>query len=323
MSILRKLESWLRCLPWYRRGARDADLERELRDHLDLEAEEQQAAGLSPKEAANAAHRALGNTLKIEEDVRAAWGLHWLETLAQDMRYALRMLRKSAGFTAVAVLTLALGIGANTTILSVFSGMILRKPPVRDPNGLLAITSKNPANVFAADRSRVSAVDYLDWRAQADDFSGMAAAYYDDFTISGTGLSPEFVSGARVSANFFQLMEAHAVLGRTILPGEDQADKDQAVLISAQLWKGAFAGDPKILGRTIRINGNTHTIVGVMPQDFSLYDSPSQVWFPLVFSADELGPGKRGFRFLRVFARLKPGVRISEAAAQMNAIAQR
>lgn len=244
-----------------------------------------------------------------------------MESLLHDLRFALRMLRKSPGFTAVAILTLALGIGANTTVLSIVSGLLLRQPPVRDPEGLITIMSKDPANKFPVPPP-VSAADYLDWRAQATDFRAMAAADFDDFTISGD-FTPEFVPGARVSANFFQVMQVEPVIGRLFAPGEDKTGKDQAVLISTQLWKGKFGGDPHILGRDVEINGNRHVIVGVIPAAFATYGSPAQIWSPLVFSNDELGPGKRSFRFLRVFARLKAGISISQAAAQMNTVAAR
>jgi predicted permease len=245
-----------------------------------------------------------------------------MQTLWQDVRFGFRTLRKSPALTALAILTLALGIGANTTVLSVVSGLVLRKPPVRDPDGLLAVTAKNPANVFEADLSSVSAADFLDWHQQATDFSSLTAAAFDDFTISGD-FTPEFVPGARVSANFFQVMEVRPIIGRPFLLGEDQPGQDRAVLISEQLWKAKFSGDPRVLGQSIKINGNRYSIIGVMPESFGVYDTPAQIWFPLVFSADELGLGKHSFRFVRVFGRLKPGVRISEAAAQMNIIAAR
>ena len=298
------------------------DLSAEMAEHLQEKIDALVASGLSCAEATRVARREFGNATLLAERSREVWQWPSLESFFSDIRFALRMLRKSPGFTAVAILTLALGIGANTTILSVVSSIILRKPPVRDPDGLLTITSKNPANVFAADRSRVSAADYLDWQEQATDFNGIAAADFDDFTIRGE-FAPEFVPGARVSANFFQVMGIQPAMGRPFLPGDDQPGKDHAVLLSIQLWRAKFAGDPHALGRSITINGNSYTIVGVMPEAFGVYDSPTQLWFPLVFSPDELGPEKRSFRFLRVFARLKPGIHLPEASAQMNTIAAR
>src|SRR5215831_17121586 len=150
MAIWRSLGSWLSWFPWYRRQAREADLERELRDHLDLEVEEQRAAGLSPEEAAHAAHRALGNTLKIEEDVRAAWGFQWLETLVQDLRFGLRMLRKNVSVTAVVVLTLALGVGANTAIFGLVNGVLLQRLPVRAPEEIVALVVQSSGSPLGA-----------------------------------------------------------------------------------------------------------------------------------------------------------------------------
>ncbi|HEV2315403.1 MAG TPA: ABC transporter permease [Candidatus Acidoferrales bacterium] len=320
---MRALRAWFsRFAGLFARQRRDRELADEMESHVQMHIEDNLARGMTPAEARRQALIKLGGVEQTKETYRERRGIPFLETLLQDIRFAFRMLRKSPGFTAVAVLTLALGIGANTTVLSVVSSIILRKPPVRDPDGLLTITSKNPANVFAADRSHVSAADYLDWQEQATDFSGIAAADFDDFTISGE-FAPEFVPGARVSANFFQVMEIQPTMGRPFLPGEDQPGKDHAVLLSTQLWKAKFAGDPHVLGQSIKINGNSYTIVGVMPEAFGVWDSPTQIWFPLVFSPDESGPGKRSFRFLRVFARLKPGIRMSEASAQMNTIAVR
>jgi len=321
-------EHWLYTIPLrlrslFHREQADQELDDELRDHVERKTEEYVAKGMTPQEARRVALREMGGVEKRKEECRETRRVTWLQDLLQDLRYGLRMLRKSPGFTAVAVLTLALGIGASTTVLSVVSSLILRKPPVRDPYGLLTITSKNPANVFAPGRSHVSVADYLDWRLQATDFSSIASAYFDDFTISGSDFTPEFVHGARVSANFFQVMEVQPVIGRPFMPGEDQRGKDQAVVISTQLWRQEFAADPHVLGRSFKINGNSHTIVGVMPPAFSVYDSPAQIWFPLVPSSDEFGPGKRGFRILRVFARLKRGVSLTESSAQMNTIAAR
>lgn len=307
----------------FRRARAENEIDEELRSHVANRAADLERKGFSRPEAVRRARIEFGGYQKYKEQIREGSGAPVLQALVQDIRYGARVLRKSPGFTAVAVLTLALGIGANTTVLSVVSGLILRKPPVRDPNRLLTVTSKNPANVFAADRSHVSVADYLDWRSQAADFSSMASAAFGDFTISGGDFTPEFIHGARVSANFFEVMEVQPVIGRLFLPGEDQPGKDQAVLISAQLWNGTFGGDPHVLGRTIKINGNRHTIAGVIPGSFGLYDGDAQIWFPLVPSADESGPGKRGIRMLRVFSRLKPGVKLADASVQMNTIAGR
>lgn len=320
MKVLLSVRSLLSAM--FRRARVEDEMDEELRSHIVNRASDLEREGFSALEAKRRARIEFGGYQKYKEQLREGSGAHFLEALVQDIRYGARVLRKSPGFTAVAVLTLALGIGASTTVLTVVNSLLLRKPPVRDPDGLLTIASKNPANVFAADRSRVSVADYLDWREQATDFSGIAAAKFDSFTISGD-FTPEFVPGARVSANFFQVMQVKLVLGRPFQPGEDQPGKDQAVVISAQLWKGKFDKDPRVLGRTMKINGNSNTIVGVMPEAFSLYDSPAQFWIPLVTSSDDSAPAQRAIRALRVFARLKPGMNLADASVQMDTIAAR
>src|SRR5579863_10136331 len=160
MAIWRRLDSWLSWFPWYRRQAREADLDRELRNHLELEMDEQQSAGLSPEQAAHAAHRALGNTLKIEEEVHSAWGVQWLEMLVQDVRYGLRQLRRSPGFAIAVVLTLAAGIGANTAIFSVIDGVFLRSLPYPQSNRLVY-----PLWIGNGEsEDSVGSADYLFWK---------------------------------------------------------------------------------------------------------------------------------------------------------------
>ncbi|PYU72930.1 MAG: ABC transporter permease [Acidobacteria bacterium] len=298
------------------------ELDADIREHIERETQDNVERGMTPEEARYAAMRKFGNVTLVKEDVREVWSSVWLGQLLQDVRYALRMLRKSPGFSAVAVLTLALGIGANTAIFSLVNGMLLRKPPVRDPNRLMVVSSKWAGNGGEWDRLPVSAPNFLDWRAQATAFNGMVAANFDDYTISG-GTMPERVSGGRVSCDFFHTLGVAATLGRTILPGEDQPGHDHVVVLSDGLWKEKFGGDPGILGRVIRVNGNSHTIVGVMPRSFRLWDFDARMWVPLAFSPEELAPAARNTRFLRVFARLKAGITAKQAVAEMDTIAQR
>jgi predicted permease len=319
----RGVERMLAWFPWYRRRSREVELERELRDHLELEAEEQQAAGLSAQEASRAAHLALGNTRRIEEDVRAAWGLRWLEILLQDLRYGLRMLGKSPGFSAVAVLTLALGIAANTTVFSGVNAFLLREASVHDPDRVAVISSVNPANVWAADRSTVSALDYFDWRAESASFSNMAAADFDDFTVGGSGVAPQWVPGARVSASFFNALGVFPARGRAIRPDENQAGRDGVVVLSYRLWQDRFGGDPHVIGRLMKVNGNPSTIIGIMPRGFELPQFDVDFWVPLVPLRDNLFGSARDDRYLYVFGRLKPGVSERGANVEMQTIAQR
>src|SRR5215469_13398983 len=195
MAIWRRLESWLSRFPWYRRQERDADLARELRDHLDLEADERRAAGLSPEEAAYAAHRALGNTLKIEEDVRAARGFQWFETLIQDVRFGLRMLRKSPGFTAVAVLTLALGIGGITAMFSAFDAVLVRPLPYADAGRLVMIWD----DMGKADATTTpTPAEWIEWRRLNSVFTDPATSQPAEATLSGDG-EPEQVPARKVT----------------------------------------------------------------------------------------------------------------------------
>lgn len=309
MGIRRRLESWL---PLRRRQAREADLERELRDHLDMEAEEQREAGLSAKEAECAARRALGNTLKIKEDVRTAWGFQRFETLIQDLRYGLRQLRRNAGFTAVAVITLALGIGANTAIFSVVDAVFLHAAPYVKSDQLVEISEKSPSG----EPDGVSAGDLAEWKAQNQAFQGMAAYRQWEFhSLSGVG-QPDEVWASPVSNNIFDLLGVNAAVGRTFGP-----DERQAIVLSHEYWRSHFSADPAVIGKLLALDGKAYVVVGVAPGDFEFPRANTQMWvaLPPAF-ADQNNHEERTYS---VIGRLKPGVTLSEAQAEMDLISHR
>ena len=310
MAIWRSLESWLSWFPWYRRRARDADLARELRDHLELEADEQRAAGLSPENAAYAAHRALGNTLMIEEDVRAAWGFQWLETLAQDVRYGLRMLRKSPGFTAVAILTLALGVGANSAIFGIVNAVLLRHLPVRAANRLVVIWINNQKNGWS--RIGPSGQDYLDWKEQSRSFEDLFLFEHGTGTVTGAS-EPEQVTGLRVTTNFGEFFGIKPLLGRTFRLDEASSKHNLAVL-SYSYWQRRYASSPTVVGQGMTLNGEPYTIIGVLSSELRTI-FPADVVVP--FDNDWL---KRVDSDLGVFGRLKPGVTPKQASSEIGVI---
>jgi putative ABC transport system permease protein len=305
------------------------DLDQDIRDFIEHETQDNIERGMSREEAHYAALRKFGNVLRIKEETREVWSMVWLEQLWQDIRFGLRMLVKNPGFTAIAVLTLALGIGVNSTIFSVVSTMLLRKPPVHDPDRLMMLFSRNKAaqRSSEADRSPVSPLDFLDWRAQATSFSGIAAASnfgnQSHVTLSG-GSEPERVPSAQVSANYFEVLGVSPVLGRGFLPGEDQPGHDRVALLRADLWNRSFGADPHVLGRTVKVNGDVYTVVGVMPETFrQLWIFPEQLWIPLALTTAQLTPAARAQRSLSVLGRLKPGITEAQAGSELATIAGR
>jgi putative ABC transport system permease protein len=305
-------------------------LDQDIRDFIEHETQDNIERGMPPEEASYAALRKFGNVAVIREDTREVWTMVWLEQLWRDVRFALRMLVKNPGFTAVAVLTLGLGIGVNSTIFSVVSTLLLRKPPVHDSDRLMMLFNKNIGAAGAGDaanHSPVSPPDFLDWRAQATAYSGIAAASSfenaSQVTLSG-GSEPESVPSAEVSANYFQVLGVSPALGRGFLPGEDQPGHDHLALLRADLWKQRFGADPQILGRTVKVNSEAYTVIGVMPDTLrQLWMFPEQLWIPLSYSSDQLSPAARAQRTLSVFGRLKPGITEAQARSELATIARR
>jgi putative ABC transport system permease protein len=313
---------WLRIKALFLRRKLDRDLEEELQFHLAMRAQKNGAEGSAPDEARVAARRRFGNVSLLKEICRELWTFAPLETFWQDVRYTVRMLLKNPGFTTVAVLTLALGISVNTTIFSVVNTMLLRQPPVQDPDRLMMVSTVDPTLNFNPDQSAVSAPDYLDWRAQNGSFAGMAAANFDTVTVSGD-VNPEQLPAGRIAPDYFAVAGVAPALGRTFLPGEDQAGRDHVVILSDAIWHSRFRSDRSVLGRTLKVNGAEYSIVGVMPASFHLANFPSKLWIPLVFTRENLSDAGRGDRWLNVFARLKPGVDIPRARSEMQSIAGR
>jgi len=288
-----------------RRGQqREDDLERELRSDLELEAEEQQADGVSAEEAQYRALRAMGNTALVKEDVRRAWGGLWAEQFWQDFKYGLRGLRRNKGFTFVAALSLALGIGGNAAIFSLVNAVLFRRLPFLEPNRLVQITGYYPKGAFAAMQEQSRTMDI--------------AAYSPgtEANLTGNGEAVR-LTGATVTANLFTVLGVEAEVGRTLRAGEDQPGRDHLVVLSDDLWRRKFGSDPAITGKVIAIDGVDREVIGVMPAAFDYPSASTQFWIPL-----EMDPSDSfeywHDNFLPLIARLKPEATLSQAQSELR-----
>jgi predicted permease len=238
--------------------------------------------------------------------------------LWQDLRYALRMLAKNPGFTAVAIIALALGIGANTAIFSVVNTVLLRPLPYKDPDRLMFVFEDSSKHGFPRDTPTVA--NFIDWRDQNRVFESMAAIAGASLNLTGVG-DPERIAGYRVSASLFPMLGVSPQLGRWFTPDEDQAGANRVVMMSHSLWQRSFGGDPNIVGKALTLNGRSVTVVGVMPADFRFYIQEDELWVPIAFTPEE--QKNRSSHYLDVVARLKPGVALPQAQAEMSTIAAR
>lgn len=304
-------------MAWWRQRNRDEDLERELRSHLELEASEQQDNGLSPEAARYSARRALGNATRVKEDTRAAWGGVWIETAVQDIRLAARALLKRRGVSAMAILTLALGTGANTSIFSVVNAVLLRPLPFRDAGRLVTVWGYNRPKGFNTDQ--VSPLDFADSKAQNHVFENMAASTDAMYTLTGWG-EPTPVIGYQFSANFFQVLGVNALIGRSFLPDEEEPGKNHVAVLSYRLWQRRFGGDPSLVSKTVTLEAAPYTVIGIMPPGVE-YPGTTELWTPLTIPREAMND--RAYRFLRIVARLKPEVTIRQAQTEMSDIARR
>jgi predicted permease len=310
--------SWTR---FFRRRFWDEERARELEAYLETETDENIARGMSPEEARYAARRKLGNTTLIREEIYHMNSLGWLETLWQDVRYGLRQLKRNPGFTVVVVITLALGIGANSAVFSILNGLFFRALPVPEPERVV---------VFAG--GSLPYQDYLAFRDQAKSFESLSTSYISPFTANlNSTRPPQHIYGGLVAGNFLTTLGIKPTLGRGFLPDEDQFSSPKAVvMLSYELWRTRLGGDPEILGKAILLNNASYTVVGVMPSDLRTLDFgiAPDLWAPMATlpqldiaeAANHPFPQEYSFS---VFGRLKRGVSRREAQAEVNVINDR
>jgi predicted permease len=303
-----------RLLGVFRRRKLENDLDGELRAHIDALTEENIRRGMAPKEARHAAHREFGGVEQAKELYRERRGLPFLETLLQDIRFGARMFAKNPGFTCVAVLTLALGIGANAAIFSVVDAVLLRALTYRDSDRLVTLLhdGTNP----------VSAANFIDWRDQSRSFEAMGAAEYWSPNLTDVD-SPEHIPGLKVTQNLFPVLGAEPQLGRVFTVEEDQKGAEHEVILSYRLWRRRFAGDGNVIGKAVKLDGELYTIVGVMPREFRFapfWATHTELWVPIAFGERV---NSRSGNSLRVFARLKSGVTLAQARAEIATLTAR
>ena len=302
---------WLRL--WLARKREEDDLAEEVRAHLAIEARQRAEAGAAAGEAAEAARRAFGNVLKIEEDVREAWGWAAISRSFEDCRFGLRMLRKSPAWTAVVVATLALGVGLSTAIFSVVYAVLLQPLPYPNPQQLVAVWPSAPKHGYA--RFNVNAALWLYWRKNATLLEDLALTRpIANFNLTGDG-PPERLQGARTSYNLPRLLGVAPYLGRVFTEEEQLADARVAIL-SYAFWIRRIGGDTAIIGRKIQLNGQPFEVIGVMPPQFRYPSADFELWTPLYIPPEEV---RDGMNYQYICAgRLKPGVTLARAQAEFS-----
>ncbi len=315
--IVRRLRAgFVRLGGIFNKERRDRELAEELEVHLQMQMEDNLRSGMTPEDARRAALIKLGGVEVTKEKYRDRRGVPALENLIRDIRYALRMQRRSPGFTVVAVLTLALGIGANTAIFSLVSAVLLRPLNYREPDRLVMVWEDESGDA----RGTPASGNYADWKAQNQVFADMAALELRSYNLTGDG-EPEKVNAFGVTANFFSLLGGSPALGRTFTEEEDRPGANKVAVISHALWQSRFGSERNIVGRDILLNGEKCTVVGVMPPDFQFELQSLGLWVPIAFTPEQLS--NRSWHGLEVVARLKSGITTAQANADIQAITQR
>jgi putative ABC transport system permease protein len=301
----------------------EQEFEDELLAHLEMLTEDNLRRGMAPEEAARAARVRLGGLTQLKETNRDLSSLPVIETFVQDARYTFRTLRRNPGFTAVALLTLALGIGANTALFSVVHAVVLKPLPYADPERLFNVFQAQPQQGIAG--TGWSYANFADLRDATNAWSAMAGAQQHQLTLMAAG-EPSLVDASVVTTEFFAVFAEKPLVGRALRPDDGQAGAPPVVVLSESVWRGALGADPGIVGRSINLDKRPFTVVGVMPAAFRFpgFTRSQQVWLPVV--QDPLFGGwmfRRAGHWLQVTGRLKPGVSLTQARAELDAVGAR
>ena len=311
MNLIRTLLS--RCAALFGRQKLDAELDEELRAHIDLAIEENLKRGMSPEHARRTALRDFGGVTQTRESYRTRRGLPFLEVLAQDLRFALRQLRKSPGFALTAVLTLALGIGANTAIFSVVRGVVLAPLPYPKPDDLVMVLESRPG----LKQTGISYPDFQDWQRSSRSFAQMAALTSRSYDLTNPG-SSEHLDGLEVTSGFFATLGVKLVHGQEFSPSEDRPHEATTVVISDRLWRDRFASNPEALGKTLTLDGLDYTIIGILPPKFHLW-TDIDVYTSLAQN-EPLLYHDRTIHSIVCIARMKPDVSMAQAQGELDAV---
>jgi putative ABC transport system permease protein len=318
MRLLRTVRLGVRSL--FKRSQFEADLNDELQDYVEHQTSRYVESGLSPEEAHIAALRDVGGIENVRENCRDTWTLGAIENFRRNIGFGFRQLRRNPGFSSVAILIIALGIGATTAMFSVVDAVLLRPLPYRDPHRL--VTFFEDLGRIGYPRARVSPPTYLNLKAQRQVFQDVAAVNESAFNLSGNNSGAQQLNGILATYNLFSVLGVNPLLGRTFLPQEDQPGANQVVVLSYAFWQSRFGGDAGIIGQTLRLNAEPFTVIGVMPPGFSFPEkefNSVDLWTPRAFTSEELTP-HRG-RYLLVVGRLNSGVNLNQVNAGLRILA--
>ncbi|HWG19074.1 MAG TPA: ABC transporter permease [Terracidiphilus sp.] len=307
----------------FHRGAAGAELDSEVQYHLDRQIAENVAAGMPPEQARTAALRTFGNPALLRDQARATWSWSSVESLLRDLRYSARTLRRTPGFTIIAILVMALGIGANVALFTVVRGVLLRPLPFKDPNRLLMLYETGLNENDPPSYNVVAPGIFAEWKNHNHSFESLALEQDGDFSLAGSGGQlPEKLHGSECSWDLFNTLGVHPALGRDFTAADDTPAANGTVILSWSLFKRRFDANPAILNQTIRLDARTYTVIGVMPSWFAFPDATTQLWTPVYHYTPAKMMIPYDFHMFWVIGRLKPGVMETQARADLSVISR-